>query len=77
LTKQEHRNLVPMLSVANLYALNWDLANFYNTPEPDDDEYYRFIDHNIGLMHWIAYHEDELKLWAENSLFQGGSFRII
>lgn len=77
LTKQELRYLVPMLSVANLFVLNWDLVNFYNTPEPDDDEYYMFIDHNIGLMHWIAYNEDELNLWAEKSLFQGGSFRII
>ena len=66
-----------MLSVANLYVLNWELANFYNRLEPDDDAYHRFIDHNIGLMHWIAYNEDELKLSAENSLFQGGSFRII
>ncbi|MBW2538965.1 MAG: phosphotransferase [Deltaproteobacteria bacterium] len=67
LTKQEQRYLVPMLSIANLYVLNWDLVDFYNTPEPDDDEYYMFIDHNIGLMHWIAIHEDELELWVKNS----------
>ncbi len=68
LTEQEQRYLVPMLSIANLYVLNWDLVDFYDTPEPDDDEYYMFIDHNIGLIHWIAYYEDELELWAKNSL---------
>jgi len=68
LTKQEQRYLVPMLSIANLYVLNWDLVDFYNAPEPDDDENYMFIDHNIGLMHWIAYNENELELWVKNSL---------
>ncbi len=68
LTKQEQRYLVSMLSIANLYVLNWDLVNFYNTPEPDDDKNYIFIDHNIGLMHWIAYNENELELWVKNSL---------
>ena len=68
LTKQEQRYLVPMLSIANLYVLNWDLVDFYNTPEPDDDENYIFIGHNIGLMHWIAYNENELELWVKNSL---------
>ena len=57
-----------MLSIANLYVLNWDLVNYYNTPEPDDDEDYKFIDHNIGLMHWIAYNENELERWVKNSL---------
>ena len=57
-----------MLSIANLYVLNWDLVDFYNTPEPDDDEYYIFIDHNIGLMQWIAHNENELELWVKNSL---------
>jgi hypothetical protein len=61
LTEQEQRYLVPMLSIANLYVLNWDLVDFYNTPEPDDNGYYRFFDHNIGLMHWIAAHGDDLE----------------
>jgi len=68
LTKQEQRYLVPMLSIANLYVLNWDLVDFYNKPEPDDDEYHIFIDHNISLMQWIAYNENELELWVKNSL---------
>jgi len=68
LARQEQRYLVPMLSIANLYVLNWDLVDFYNTPEPDDDEYYMYMDHNIGLMHWIAYHKDELELWLKNTL---------
>jgi hypothetical protein len=52
--------LVPILSIADLYVLNWDLVDFYDTPEPDDDEYYAYIDHNIGLMHWIKRHEEAL-----------------
>jgi homoserine kinase type II len=66
LTKPEQRYLVPMLSIANLYVLNWDLVDFYDTPEQDDDEYYTYINHNIGLMHWIAHHEDELGRWANS-----------
>lgn len=61
LTEQEQRCLVAMLSVANLYVLNWDLVDFYNASEPDDDKFYRFFDHNIGLMHWIASHHDDLE----------------
>ena len=67
LTKQEQRYLVPMMSIANLYVLNWDLVDFYDTLEPDDNDY-MFIDHNISLIHWIAYNKDELELWAKNSL---------
>ena len=26
-----------------------------------------FIDHNIGLMQWIAHNENELELWVKNS----------
>jgi homoserine kinase type II len=68
LTRQEQRYLVPMLSIANLYVLNWDLVDFYGTLEPDDDEYYRYMDHNIGLMHWIAVNREELELWVKNTL---------
>ena len=67
LTEQERKYLVPMLSIANLYVLNWDLVDFYDTPEPDDEEYFTYIDHNIGLVHWIELHKDELGLWVNNS----------
>lgn len=67
LTPQERNNLVPMLAIANLYVLNWDLVDFYHTPNPDDDEYYRYIDHNIGLLHWIAAHEAKLVQWVAES----------
>ena len=53
LTKQEQRYLVPMLSIANLYVLNWDLVDFYNTPKPDDDEYYMFIGQLSSGMRWV------------------------
>jgi hypothetical protein len=59
--------MVPMLSIANLYVLNWALVDFYNNPRPDDDESYSFLNHNIGLMHWIVLQEKELELWVKNS----------
>jgi hypothetical protein len=37
------------------------LVDFYNASEPDDDIFYRFFDHNIGLMHWIASHQNDLE----------------
>jgi homoserine kinase type II len=62
LTKQEQRNLVPMLSIANLYVLNWVLVDFYATAELDDDAYYGFLNHNISLMNWITLHKDAIEL---------------
>jgi homoserine kinase type II len=68
LSKQEQKYLVSMLAIANLYVLNWDLVDFYQTSEPDDDEYYTFVDHNISLIHWIAAHGGELERRVSNSL---------
>jgi homoserine kinase type II len=65
LTKQERKNLGPMLSIANLFVLNWALVDFFNTSEPDDDEYYRYIDHHIALMHWMAHQMDRVHGWIE------------
>jgi homoserine kinase type II len=70
LTEQEQKNLIPMLGIANLYVLNWDLVDFYETPEPEDGEYCGYINHNIGLMHWIKQHEEELEVWVKNALKQ-------
>ena len=68
LTEQEQRNLVPMLSIANLYVLNWEVGEFYDNPQPDDDEYFRYFDHSIGLLRWIRSNGDEIESWIENSL---------
>lgn len=62
LTKQEQSYLVPMLSVANLYILNWELGSFYSTPGLNDDEYFLYIDHTLRLMHWLLLNEDKLEL---------------
>jgi hypothetical protein len=51
-----------MLSIANLYVLNWVLVDFYATAELDDDAYYGFLNHNIGLMNWITLHKDAIEL---------------
>ena len=66
LTKQEQSCMVPMLAIANFYVLNWTIVDFYNSPR-SDDESYSFLNHNIGLMHWIVLHEKELELWVKNS----------
>jgi homoserine kinase type II len=70
LTEQEQRYLVPMLAIAGLYLLNWELVEFYESPGSDDDEYFIFIDHTIGLIKWLRSNKDELEIWVENSLNQ-------
>ncbi|MBT8360122.1 MAG: phosphotransferase [Desulfobacterales bacterium] len=67
LTKKEQSYLVPMLSIANLYVLNWELVEFYSTPGLDEEEYLFYIDHTIGLMHWLMLHQNELGIWVNNS----------
>ncbi len=68
LTKQEQSALVPMLAIANLYVLNWGLVDFYNTTEADDDAYYGYIHHNIGLMHWLTLHKEMLERLIRKSV---------
>ena len=68
LTQQEQRNLVPMLSIANLYVLHWELVEFYDSFQPDDDAFFRYIDHSIGLLRWIRSNGAELETWVENAM---------
>lgn len=68
LTRQEHKYLIVMLSIANLYVLNWDLVDFYHSPAPDDGAYHSFINHNLKLMRWIAHQETELDRLINHSL---------
>lgn len=67
LTKQEQNFLVPMLSIANLYVLNWELVDFYDQEYPDDEEYYSYLNHTLGLMHWLERRGKELRLWVRNT----------
>ena len=67
LNQKEMGSLVPMLSIANLYVLNWDLVDFYNLPEPDDDEYYTYVSHNIDLMHWITRNAEKIIRMTEKT----------
>lgn len=60
LTQKEKESLIPMLETGNLYVLNWDLMDFYETGNADDDEYYTYIEHNILLMHWIKAHSADI-----------------
>ena len=72
LTKQEQNCLVPMLSIANLYVLHWGLVDFFDTEDKDDEEYYSYLNHSIGLMHWIVRNKDELELWGKQSIREDG-----
>ena len=38
LTKKEQENLIPMLAAGNLFVLNWDLMDFYETENHGDDD---------------------------------------
>jgi len=46
-------------------VLNWELVDFYTVSEPDDEEYFMYISHNIRLMHWIAGKTDALEQWVQ------------
>ena len=72
LTDQEHRNLVPMLSIANLYVLNWELVDLYERPQSNDDEYYRYMDHSIGLLRWIRSNGEDLELLVGKTIKDRG-----
>ncbi len=61
LTQKEQENLIPMLAAGNLYVLNWDLMDFYETENADDDEYYTYIEHNIFLMKWTEDHAADIR----------------
>ena len=75
LTKQEQESLIPMLAVANLYVLNWDLMGFYETGNLDDDKYYTYIEHNILLMHWIETHFTDITQIIQKVCIYDGRFR--
>jgi len=68
LTRQEMSHLTPMISLANLYILHWEAMDFLNSPRSDDDEHYRFINHTIGLLNWIAENQAKLEQWVKISL---------
>lgn len=52
--------LVPMLTFANLYVLNWSVVDFSAKAGANDDEYYFFIRHGIRVMEWIEDNEKAL-----------------
>ena len=57
---RELRALVPMLTYANLYVLNWSIIDFSEKAGADDDEYYTYIHHGIRVMEWIEDNEKAL-----------------
>ena len=49
-----------MIANANLYVLNWDITAYYADKAPDDDEYLKYLEHNVKLMEFLESHEPEL-----------------
>ena len=49
-----------MIANANLYVLNWDITAYYADKAPDDDEYLKYLEHNVKLMEFLESHESAL-----------------
>lgn len=56
----ELRALVPMIAYANLYVLNWSIADYSKKTDADDKEHYTYIRHGIRVMEWIEDNESTL-----------------
>jgi homoserine kinase type II len=76
LTDQERQALPTMMAIANLYVLNWDLADFYEpVATPVDDEYFKFINHNLQLMYWIGDQGERINQAIYHTDFTGRAAR--
>jgi homoserine kinase type II len=60
LNDTELRVFAKMLGCANLFLLNWDITAYYADKNPDDQEYLKYIRHNVKLMDFIKEHADEI-----------------
>ena len=65
MSPQELAVLPRMVANANLFILNWDVTYYYADPDPDVDEYMKYLTENVGLMESIEDHIDELTHIAE------------
>ena len=63
----ERQCLIPMLDIANLYLLHWELVDFFGCQGRDDKQYYRYLEHTMGLMHWVGANEESLQEWVVTS----------
>jgi homoserine kinase type II len=45
-----------MLSIANIYLVHWEISNFYDNKEVDENAYLGYLKHNIRLMRWLETH---------------------
>ena len=56
----EFHNLLPMLSFANLYLINWTVRTYHANPALNDYEYLAYLKHSVRLMYWMKEHQDEV-----------------
>lgn len=45
-----------MLAIANIYLVHWEVSNFYDNKNMDDNEYLVYLKHNMRLGRWIEAH---------------------
>ena len=52
----EPKLLPKMLAIANIYLIHWEVSNFYDNKETEENEYLGYLKHNIRLMRWLDTH---------------------
>jgi len=49
-----------MTAAANVYLINWCVADYYNKPDLNVYEYLAYLQHNVRLMKWIEQHKADI-----------------
>ena len=68
LSDDEQRLLPKMLAIANIYLVHWEVADFYDIEEVNDNEYLVYLKHNVRLMRWIETHRPAIAETIANAL---------
>jgi homoserine kinase type II len=56
LSGKEQRLLPDMLAMANMYLVHWEISNFYDNKERNENEYLKYVKHNTRLGRWLDTH---------------------
>ncbi|MDM8540516.1 phosphotransferase [Desulfococcaceae bacterium HSG9] len=68
LSDDEQQLLPTMLAIADIYLVHWEVADFHDTEEADDNEYLVYLKHNVRLMRWIETHHFAIAEAIDNAL---------
>jgi homoserine kinase type II len=61
LNSVELQNLLPMLTAANLYLINWIVSTYHSDSSLNDYEYLAYLKHTTKLMYWIEEHKADIE----------------